>query len=474
MSIERLNRDLAIIQKLSDLPNSTDGLSAEQLKAKFDESGLEIQKWINEVLLPGLRAENLGFTASPELNAENIQAAVELVHSQIRAVSAGSIANGAVSKEKLAEALLERVFGGRVWAGFDKPTAADNPGTEFPVGQLWLRPAHGVQNAITGNWSATGCTAEMEGYTLTMTGNQTVSTIHASQSIPDLGQAGDRVYVVLDVADRDGEITALTGSFDGGEAFALVGNGVYETVLNGSSLTVQVTAQWPAASLANGSVILQNLTVVNPDALLRKWPGTHDRKDWKGWLRETVPFDTAEMGRELYVQVQPGIWQLFDREVFPVGRGGTGVSEIGDGEILYGRDGGFAKLEKPGEASILEFRETPEWVPVSALAGHGYARVTAGSYVGTGAERTITLPVAPKLLVIESSGVSSIFLQGSKQYEVVDGTHINGGSAGYSSGFTLTGNTLVSYVSGTGSIQGPHLHSGLNENGKTYPWVAIY
>ena len=38
MAIPKMTDDLEIIQKLSDLPNATDGLTAEELKAKFDEA----------------------------------------------------------------------------------------------------------------------------------------------------------------------------------------------------------------------------------------------------------------------------------------------------------------------------------------------------------------------------------------------------------------------------------------------------
>ena len=56
MSIPTLTADLAVIQKLADLPNSTDGLTAQELKARFDRAGLEIQTWINETLVPALQA----------------------------------------------------------------------------------------------------------------------------------------------------------------------------------------------------------------------------------------------------------------------------------------------------------------------------------------------------------------------------------------------------------------------------------
>ena len=54
LEILPLEHDLAIIQKLDDEPNDVGGLTAQQLKAKFDESGLIIQTYINESLIPQL------------------------------------------------------------------------------------------------------------------------------------------------------------------------------------------------------------------------------------------------------------------------------------------------------------------------------------------------------------------------------------------------------------------------------------
>lgn len=54
MKIPELLEDLAIISQLGDNPGSDDGLSAEALKAKFDEAALKIQKYINTVLIPAV------------------------------------------------------------------------------------------------------------------------------------------------------------------------------------------------------------------------------------------------------------------------------------------------------------------------------------------------------------------------------------------------------------------------------------
>lgn len=52
MAIPKFKEDLAIIQKLGDNPNTDDGLTAQELKAKFDEGCQKIQDYINEVLIP--------------------------------------------------------------------------------------------------------------------------------------------------------------------------------------------------------------------------------------------------------------------------------------------------------------------------------------------------------------------------------------------------------------------------------------
>lgn len=56
MSMERLTKDMNIIARLDDEPNDVGGLTAAQLKAKFDEGGVELKRYLNEVLLPALEA----------------------------------------------------------------------------------------------------------------------------------------------------------------------------------------------------------------------------------------------------------------------------------------------------------------------------------------------------------------------------------------------------------------------------------
>lgn len=52
MKLTTLDEDLNIHQKMEDEPNDVGGMSAQELKEKFDQAGLTIQKYLNEVHLP--------------------------------------------------------------------------------------------------------------------------------------------------------------------------------------------------------------------------------------------------------------------------------------------------------------------------------------------------------------------------------------------------------------------------------------
>lgn len=112
MSIPTLDTDLSIIQKLDDYPNDVGGLSAAELKAKFDEGSLAVQTYINTVLIPALAAANLAFTPTSAINASTIQAAIENVQAQLASISAGSIPNNTVGMEKLTKQVQDAIASG--------------------------------------------------------------------------------------------------------------------------------------------------------------------------------------------------------------------------------------------------------------------------------------------------------------------------------------------------------------------------
>ena len=112
MSIPTLNTDLSIVSKLDDYPNDVGGLSAAELKAKFDEGSLAVQTYINTVLIPALIASNLAFTPTTAVNASTIQAAIENVQAQLAGISAGSIPNNTVGMEKLTKQVQDAISSG--------------------------------------------------------------------------------------------------------------------------------------------------------------------------------------------------------------------------------------------------------------------------------------------------------------------------------------------------------------------------
>lgn len=479
MSIPKMTTDLAVIQKLSDLPNSTDGLTAAELKAKFDEAPLAIQKWINEVLVPSIIASKIPFVGSTEIDADNVDSAIRAVHAQIRDAASGAIVNGSVTKEKLAEELLERTYGGRPWVSVDTPGSAQNT-ADFPVGQIWLRPAFTVNNAAGTAWTATGCTTETETNKVTLTGNNTVTAANITQTIADLGQAGDRVYVLFGIGSKDSEITALTVALNGG-AEQDASAGVFATELSGTSLTVKLSATWPATSLASGSVEFLNYAVVNVDAILRQTTHAKDMTDWGAYLSGLLPLGSYASPEEVYIQTLNGSWWPMGISTLPVSRGGMGLDHLSVGEMVYGNGGNtLTKLATPDkEGSFLRFfNGVPKWGTLEDVTTDGgYLRVKTGSYVGDGAKRSISLGISPIALLISPVGgeESCVLMQGSFLERSYTTTQTNGNNATYTTGVKLNGSTLAVTLTLRSGFNYTSTPTKLfNISGVTYKWAAIY
>lgn len=109
--LTKLAADLDIISLLDDEPNDVGGLSAEVFKAEFDKGTNIIKDYINETLLPELAgesgAENVGITTIPGVTgAENVQAALEKIESQLVDMTQGAVADGSINAAKLADAAV--------------------------------------------------------------------------------------------------------------------------------------------------------------------------------------------------------------------------------------------------------------------------------------------------------------------------------------------------------------------------------
>lgn len=477
MSIPKMTNDLAVIQKLSDLPNSTEGLTSDQLKAKFDEAALEIQKYINDKLIPAIIAEKIPFVATSEINADNIDAAIREVQGQVKDASSGTIVNGSVTTEKLSAALLARVYGGRPWVSLNTPGSEQNKGTDFPIGQIWLRPAFTVVNAATENWVANGCTVAAGENRFTVKGNNTVVTATATQALTSMGQDGDRVMVLLGIQNKDSEITNLTVSLNSGEAQD-ASAGVFEATLVGGSLTVQIAATWPSTSLAGGSFDVVNYAVVNLDQVLRQTTDAEDMTDWAGFLNGLLPLANYTSPEEVFIQTTNGNWWPMGKEVYPVSRGGTGLNTIGKGELLVGGDGNTMETiaaATDGNSFLVASGGALAWSGAEeTINNNGILRVKTGSYTGNGKSgRTVSFGVTPKMLHISTprGRWKTISVSGWSDYPIVlaQGCSDNAVFSDESVGYDATEETVT--LSGSKVTVGKYF---CNSSGITYKWVAIY
>lgn len=165
MALTEFTKDMNIIQKLDDEPNDVGGLTSAELKAKFDEGGLALKKWLNETLLPALVAANLGFTATEEINAETIQEAVEAsyamltqalestrdnltndiagVREDLQGAVMGSIPPTSVTYEKLASDVTNLIDG--LQTGLDE---AEEKIEELDARQVVIDPVTTTENGL--------------------------------------------------------------------------------------------------------------------------------------------------------------------------------------------------------------------------------------------------------------------------------------------------------------------------------------
>lgn len=107
MAFTQLTDDLNIVQALDDEPNDVGGLSAQQLKAKFDEAPNLIKAYLNNVFLAELGgddgAPNVGVTAIPEMpGVTNVQDALTGIILMLQDVTQGAVADGSITTAKLA------------------------------------------------------------------------------------------------------------------------------------------------------------------------------------------------------------------------------------------------------------------------------------------------------------------------------------------------------------------------------------
>ena len=114
--IPRVTDELGTVSTLDDRPNDTGGLTAAELKAKFDADAGTLKEYVNDVLIPFLEgtsaAESIGIATISGFSADNIQTALEQIVQAMQDVTQGSVTDGSITLLKLAAEVTAVALGG--------------------------------------------------------------------------------------------------------------------------------------------------------------------------------------------------------------------------------------------------------------------------------------------------------------------------------------------------------------------------
>lgn len=116
MAIEKITKDMNIISALDNEPNDVGGLSAEALKAKFDEAGIEVKEKFNaliDALIAEIGASEIG-ASLPNGTSANIQDALDYIHGEIASAVTGQIPDNSIAGVKLLDGAVtnDKLAGG--------------------------------------------------------------------------------------------------------------------------------------------------------------------------------------------------------------------------------------------------------------------------------------------------------------------------------------------------------------------------
>lgn len=264
MNFTKFIKDMDIISLLDNAPNDVGGLTAEELKGKFDEGGKAIKDFINNVLLVELK-KYTDEAPSPK-DLEDIYDAIhEVVLGQIPdgTITEAKIADGAVSEKKLAPGTLD---GALPKVSMNAPTAADNIAAGYPIGKTWLRPNYTLTNLAYDKdaeaFTVVACAVSKGGQTFTIAGNGDDKVISAELNH---GSANDWLYCVVTP-----DATAASASLIvGGETVALTVGEANTIQRRYTGESIKFEATYDTANVAStGTITVANLTIIDEAATL--------------------------------------------------------------------------------------------------------------------------------------------------------------------------------------------------------------
>lgn len=100
MALAKFEKDMAIISALDDEPNDVGGLTAAELKAKFDEGGQALKQFLNETLTPQIDAEK----ASKD---------------EVQGITLGQIPDGTITADKMAPSFFTSILSTNVQVSYN-------------------------------------------------------------------------------------------------------------------------------------------------------------------------------------------------------------------------------------------------------------------------------------------------------------------------------------------------------------------
>ena len=106
MAFTKVTKDMGIISALADEPNDAGGLTAAQLKAKFDEGGAALKTFLNDTHISELEtdgAKNIGIEAITGITSTTVQGALQEINTKAAQSAAGVVSDASITTAKLAD-----------------------------------------------------------------------------------------------------------------------------------------------------------------------------------------------------------------------------------------------------------------------------------------------------------------------------------------------------------------------------------
>ncbi|SBW02386.1 hypothetical protein KL86CLO1_11638 [uncultured Eubacteriales bacterium] len=384
MALDRFEKDMKIIAALDDEPNDVGGLSAAELKERFDEGGEALKDYINNTLLPALETAGV-FVLVPntrKINGKALSADVVLVASDVGAVPTTRTVNGKVLSTDITLSFADvgAVPTSRNVNG--KPLATDIAITTTDIGAVpTSRTING--KGLSANIALTaadvGALAVTGGGTIS--GDVTMGTLNASKvSAGSITSPG--TSVAFDKPISAGTITlgALTGTAGTITANSPINmssqriNSVGDPILSGDAanklyVDAQAATRVPVVALADRIYGTQGSALQTTFSMAQNNPAadTIVRRTSTGTVRTATPTADNDAATKAYADTKlsaagGAMAGMLNMGSYPIAQVGHMVLNTG------GQDG--IRLASEGDGTVLEILQdaTDDYAIVRGIA----------------------------------------------------------------------------------------------------------